>query len=147
MSDFEDYGRRYELIREENKSLLDAFELWALGQGLSESTASKHKENINFYINEFLQYEGPKHAIEGVNEVGLFLGYWFIRKAMWANEENIKSNAASLKKFYDFLAEQGEVTPEAVRAMKARIKDDLPKWVATVKRYNDPTIEVEDVWQ
>ena len=147
MNDYEEYERQCDLIREENVALLDAFESWILDNGLSASTARKHKENIDFYINEFLLYDEPKRAIEGVDQIGLFLGYWFIRKAMWANETSIRSNAASLKKFYDFLKERGEVKSEAVKDMKARIKEDLPEWIATVKRYDDPSIGVEDVWQ
>ena len=127
--------------------LLDNFESWIRGNGLSEATAKKHRENIDFYINEFLLYESPKHASESVDEVGMFLGYWFIRKAMWANEASVKTNATSLKRFYDFMLERGEVDPEAVKDMKERIKEDLPEWVATMKRYDAPSIDPEDVWQ
>ena len=138
MSEYEEYERQCKLIREENSVILDAFETWMLGKG---------RDNIDFYINEFLLYESPKHAAEGVDEVGVFLGYWFIRKAMWANETTIKSNATSLKYFYDFMKERNEVDAEAVKEMKERIKEDLPEWIATVRRYDDPSIDAEDVWQ
>ncbi len=147
MSDYEEYERRCNLIRKENQVILGAFESWILGKGLSRSAAKKHRENIEFYINEFLLYESPKHASEGVDEVGMFLGYWFIRKAMWANETSIKSYATSLKKFYDFMMERGEVDSVAVKDMKERIKEDLPEWIETVRRYDDPSIDAEDVWQ
>ncbi len=147
MTEYEEYERKCSLIREENMELLDSFESWIRSKGVSEATAKKHRENIDFYINEFLLYEGPKHASESVDEVGMFLGYWFIRKAMWANEASVKTNATSLKKFYDFMLERGEVDPEAVKDMKERIKEDLPEWVATMKRYDDPSIDPEDVWQ
>jgi len=147
MSEYENYERECNSIREENEALLGDFESWILSQGLSRATVKKHCENVDFYINEFLLYESPKHASEGVDEVGMFLGYWFIRKAMWASESSIKSNAASLKKFYDFMMKRGEVEPEAVKDLKERIKEDLPEWVATIRRYDDPSVEPEDVWQ
>jgi site-specific recombinase XerD len=147
MSEYDEYERECNSIREENKALLDDFESWILGNGLSKSTAKKHRENIDFYINDFLLYEGPKHASDGVDEVGMFLGYWFVRKAMWANAASVKANAASIKKFYDFMLERGEVDPEAVKGMKERIKEDLPEWVATMERYDDPSIDPEDVWK
>jgi len=147
MSQYEEYERECNSIREENHALLGGFETWMLSKGLSKATAKKHRENIDFYINEFLLYESPKHASEGVNDVGMFLGYWFIRKAMWASEGNIKSNATSLKKFYDLMMERGEVDPKAVKDMKERIKEDLPEWVATIRRYDDPLVDPEDVWQ
>lgn len=147
MSQHEEYERERNSIREENHVLLGDFETWVLSKGLSKATAKKHRENIDFYINEFLLYESPKHASEGVDEVGMYLGYWFIRKAMWASEGNIKSNATSLKKFYDFMVKRGEADPESVKDMKERIKEDLPEWLATMKRYDDPSANPEDVWQ
>ena len=144
----DEYESKCLAIRKENAAFLDDFAFWLVkGKSLSEATTKRHRENIDFYINEFLLYEGPKHALEGVNEVGMFLGYWFIRKAMWANEAAVKSNATSLTKFYDYMLERGNVSLEAVEDMKVRIKDELPEWVATMKRYDDPSIDPDDVWQ
>lgn len=146
MRDYEDYDRSCQSIREENAKLLDDFESWLIRKNLTETTAIRHCRNIDFYINEFLLYEGPRRPADGVNDVGLFLGYWFIRKAMWANQTSIKANAASLKKFYDFMAERGEVDRSHVNAMKGKIKNELPEWLATMRRYDDPSIDMEDVW-
>ena len=146
MSKYTDHENAADVIREENTVLLDSFVSWLAAKNLSDATVKNHRDNIDFYINDFLQYEGPQPASEGVDEVGSFLGYWFIRKAMWASETSIRSNAASLKKFYDFMLERGEVPPGAVREMKERIKEELPDYVATVKRYDDPSMDIDDVW-
>lgn len=147
MSRYTDYERESQAIQAENSEVLEAFESWLNGKNLSGSTVKKHRDNIDFYINEFLLYEEPKRPVEGVDEVRLFLGYWFIRKAMWANETTIRSTAASLKKFYDFMAERGHVTPDAVKELKETIKEELPDWIDTVKRYDDPSVDLEDVWE
>lgn len=42
---------------------------------------------------------------------------------------------------------RGEVDPEAVKDMQKRIKEDLPEWVATIRRYDDLSVDPEDVWQ
>ena len=44
-------------------------------------------------MNEYLLYEDATEAKDGVDDVGMFIGYWFIRKAMWASESSIKGNA------------------------------------------------------
>lgn len=147
MRNYEEYERRCREIREENAALLDAFEEWMRSKGLSESTVGKHRENTDFFINEFLLYEEPREASEGVDEVGMFLGYWFIRKAMWASASGIRFYATNLRKFYDFMRERGKVDPDSVRDMKKRIREELPDWIATLKRYDDPSIDAEDVWQ
>jgi hypothetical protein len=75
-------------------------------------------------------------------------GYWFIKKALWANKSTIKENAASLKKFYQYLLEDGKVPEKAFSAMKEFIKEDMPEWLATVDRYDDPDIEDrQEVWR
>lgn len=76
-----------------------------------------------------------------------FLGYWFIRKALWASEASLRSTTASLKKFYTFLNEQGLVSESDVTLLYETIKEDLPDWLATLRRYEDPTItDPMEVW-
>jgi len=76
--------------------------------------------------------------------VGMFLGYWFIKKAMWAGKSSIKGYATSLKKFYSFMHEKGLIDKEGLTDLKQTIKEDMPEWLATLDRYDDPS--VEDVW-
>lgn len=135
-----------EIIRNANNSLVDLFEAWLRKKGLSDSTVDKHCGNVSFYLDVFLQYEEPTHASQGAGEVGRFLGDWFIRKAMWSDETSVKSNATSLKRFYEFMLERDEITEEELKELKLLIKQDLSEWVATVQRYNDPSVDVEDVW-
>jgi len=52
---------------------------------LSKKTIDKHVSNVDFYINDFLLYEDAIEAADGVSSMGMFLGYWFIRKAMWSS--------------------------------------------------------------
>jgi len=71
-----------------------------------------------------------------------FLGDWFIRKAMWSSEASIKGNAASLKKFYAFLAERGEVERQVVKNLNQTIKAGMPIWLGNMCEYMD--LEDED---
>jgi hypothetical protein len=77
----------------------------------------------------------------------MFLGYWFIRKAMWASPSAIRENAASLKMFYTFMHEQGHIDADDLQDLKETIKEEMPEWVGTVERYDDPDItDPEEVW-
>jgi intergrase/recombinase len=144
MSDYERYEKNCKKIRAANERLLNEFEAWLKSSGLSEKTIRNHISNIDFYINEYLLYEDATQAKDGVNAVGMFLGYWFIRKAMWASPSSIRGNAASLKKFYAFMQEKGLIDREDLDGLKLTIKEDMPEWLATLERYDDPSIE--DVW-
>ena len=106
MDDYEKYEEECKIIRKTNERLLSEFEVWLKSSGLSKKTIEKHLSNIEFYVSEYLLYEDATEAKDGVNVVGMFLGYWFIKKAMWANQSNIKGNATSLMKFYNFMYEK-----------------------------------------
>ena len=144
-----DYYAKYEKqckkIKKANKQLLRDFEEWLKASNLSEKTIANHSSNIDFYINEFLLYEDAFEAREGVYSVDMYLGYWFIKKAMWASQASIKGNAASLKKFYTFMKEKGLVSGESLASLQTTIKDRLPEWLSTMARYDD--LSVEDVWE
>jgi len=145
--DYEKYEKACKRIRKANDKLLDEFEKYLLNKGLKLKTADNHVSNIDFYINEFLLYEDAVKAKDGMHDIGMFLSYWFIKKAMWSSPAQIKSNAASLKKFYTFMNEKGMVKKEALDDLKARIKEEMPEWIATMKRYDDPTItNMAEVW-
>ncbi len=144
MDDYEKYEEDCNKIRKSNERQLNEFEAWLKSSGLSKKTINNHVSNIDFYINEYLLYEESTEAKDGLHAVGMFLGYWFIRKAMWASQSSIKGNATSLKKFYTFLQEKGLIDKEDLTDLKKTIKEDMPEWLATLERYDDPSIE--DVW-
>ncbi len=149
MSDsYQEYELACQQERERNSQLLEQFATWLKAKQLTQKTINNHLTNVDFYINEFLLYEYPiTEASEGITSVDMYFGYWFIKKAMWASASSIKSNAASLKKFYSFLLEQGLISAEDLADLKETIKDNMSEWQATLSRYDDPDIEdMEEVW-
>ncbi len=144
MDDYEKYEADCKKIRKANEDLLTEFEAQLKSSGLSKKTIKNHVSNIDFYLNEFLLYEDAIEAKDGAGDVGMFLGYWFIRKAMWASQSSIRSNATSLKKFYTFMLEKGLIKKEELTDLKQRIKEEMPEWLETLGRYDDPS--VENVW-
>lgn len=148
MDSYEQYEKECKRIRKDNEEILTDFEKWLSDKRLSKKTINKHCSNVDFYINDFLLYEDAIEAADGIREIGMFLGYWFIRKAMWASKEAIKENSASLKKFYQFMLEGGKITKESFEDLKETIKEEMPVWLATMERYDDPDIEEpEEIWR
>jgi hypothetical protein len=148
-TDYEEYNRETKKIRSANKKLLVEFESWLKDSGLSSKTIKSHCSNIDFYINEYLLYTDaipPEEGMDG-GYVSMFLGYWFIRKALWASSTSLKANAASLKKFGRFLFEQNKITKEELDSITSTIREEMPEWQATLKRYDDPSItDSEEIW-
>ena len=145
--EYQKYEQACKQIKKDNEKLLEQFDQWLSGKGLAEKTVRRHVGNAEFYINSFLLYEDAIAAKEGASQVSMFLGYWFIRKAMWASPNAIRENAASLKKFYTFMQEQGKVSAEALQDLKETVKEEMPGWVERLERYDDPDItDPEEIW-
>lgn len=141
-----DYDRACEAMREKNAELLNEFTDWLQAQGLSEATVRRHLSNIDLYINHYLLYEQVTAPEDGSYDVGSYLGFWFIRK-VWASEYTTRSNAASLRKFYGFMAERGDIEAEDLTRMNEQIRAGMPGYLTRVRRYNDPRItDPEVVW-
>ena len=138
MDSFEQYEKECERIREENEKLLDDFAEWLGEKNLTQQTIDRHVDNVEFYINECLLHEESTEAADGIGAIGYFLGYWFIKKALWSSKSQIKSNATSLKKFYQFMLEKGKIREEAYEELKEAIKENMQEWLDTMDRYDDP---------
>jgi len=145
--EYAEYERACATIREDNAKLMADFEQWLSGKGLAQKTIRRHMDNVEFYINTYLLNEDAVPASEGASHISMFLGYWFIRKAMWGSPSAIRENAASLKKFYTFMREQGHIDADDLQELKETIKEEMPEWLGTVERYDDPDIDdPEEIW-
>jgi len=114
-------------------------------KNLSKNTIDKHCDNIGFYLNEYLLYSDACPASEGSSCIGMFLGDWFLRKAMWANVSSIKSNATSIKKFYEFMLTINAIDTEMFIELKNDIKLNMTKWIDTITKYDDESVDSDDI--
>ena len=146
MGEYEIYEIECKKIRKENRKLLNNFRKYLSSKKLAKKTVDKHVSNIDFYINEFLLNEEPSKAKEGVNNLDYFLGYWFIRKAMWASVTSIKENITSLKHFFTYMHTIDEIDLEELNEMKEEIKESKDEWFETIRKYDDPDTDFEDIW-
>jgi len=146
MDEYEKYEAECKKRREENHTFLMGFTRYLEDKKLSKKTIDKHVQNIDFHINHFLLYQSPQKASEGVSQLDYFLGFWFIRKAMWASPTTIKENITSLRHFYSYMNKIGQVTDKEVSRMEEDIKESQSEWIETVKKYDDPDIDPDDIW-
>jgi len=122
-------------IEKANKKHLKVFEKWLQDSGLASKTIDNHVTNVEFYINDFLCGYFEKDVTQGCYKIDRFLGDWFIRKAMWSSCPYIKGNAASFKKFYACMLENGVVEQKDYDALCETIKENMPTWLYEMKRY------------
>ena len=147
MVDDEEFEEKCKTIRQNNLKLLEDFDAWLNVKRLTDQTIRNHINNIDLFINHYLLYEDAYEAKDGVFVVDDFLGYWFIRKTMWSSVNQIKANAASLKKFYTFMFEKGEIEQDDLDDLRETIKEEMPNWIAAMNQYeNSMSLDMDDVW-
>ena len=137
--DFEESEEKCKLIKQENESLLEMFEKDL--EGLNQKTINRHLTNVDFYINTYLLREDAYDFTHGIWDIDDYLGYFFIRKCMWSTPGNIKSTAASIKKFYQCMLKQEMIQKADYEYLCETIKDNMWKWQSDCEMYNDPDAE------
>ena len=137
MFDYEEYERECDKIRQTNEELLALFEEELQDSGLSAKTVRRHLSNAEFYINEYLLREEPRPMEDGITELDMFLGFFFIRKCMWSTPGTIKSTAASIKKFYKCMLNHGKISKDDYAYLCDDIKENMEQWQTDCAVYND----------
>lgn len=136
--DYELYEQKCAEIRKVNSELLEIFEKDLINAGLQAKTISRHLSNVDFYINDFLLYSDTLSMENGIFEIGMFLGDFFIRKCMWSTPGTIKSTAASIKKFYKSMMDHRKIEKEDYEYLCHTIKEEMEEWQSDCARFNDP---------
>ena len=157
------YEQRSKAIQKQNETYLSMFEQSL--KGLSDKVKTRHLSNMDTFLNWFLvdyvehDYSedrtsihdtetrpdfGPAPMEDGMGEIGEFLGYFLIKKCMDSTPASIKSSAASIKKFYKCMLDNGQYGSltedefrDAYKDMVEHIKDRLEDWMADCAQYND----------
>lgn len=95
-------------------NLLNKFELFiSVEKKLSQETINKHLNNLDFFLNVYLnRYERISPTAVSESEITDFLGNFYIRKVIDGTKSGLLSFIPSIKKFYRFLLEIGEIDEE-----------------------------------
>lgn len=135
-TEYETYEEKCKEIREENERMLELFE--ASMQNLKPQTIRRHLSNVAFYLDDYLLRYDALTFRDGVWELPGFLGDFFIRKCMWSTPASIKSTAASIKKFYKCMMDNGLIPKADYAQLCEIIKENMEDWQETCAIYNDP---------
>ena len=130
-----DYGRKIDENRKRNEKYINEFENWLIEKGFVEKTIIKHVNNVDLYINEYLNYYDIIKAEDGINFIYSFLGGWFIEKCSWSSKTSLQEIATSIKKFYQYMSENNYVKVDDYKAMCNFIKENMDKFLRELDEY------------
>ncbi|MFP4457939.1 MAG: recombinase [Clostridia bacterium] len=127
--EYQNYDELCEKQKEINKKYLEIFERDLKKAGLKQKTIKRHLFNADLYINTYLLREGPLEMAEGCNfTINSFMGCFYIYKCIWSNPYNVKTTAASIKKFYKSMKEHGYVNSKDYKELCNTIKEEMEDW-------------------
>ena len=136
MEDYELYELNLKKNNKRNEKFLKIFENWLKDQKLVNKTIKKHLNNIDLYINDYLNYYEVTPMEDGVGMVYAFLSDWFIRKCMWSSVASIKETAASIKKFYQCMSEKNYIKNEDYKFLCQEIKNNMDIFIDSFIEYD-----------
>ncbi|MEG1567522.1 MAG: hypothetical protein RR347_07550, partial [Anaerovoracaceae bacterium] len=96
-----------------------------------------HLFNVEFYINTFLNDINLLPMDQGFGKIAEFLGYWYIRNAMWSTCQSIKDSSVGIKKFYKCMMENNKIDGCDYKMLCGTIKTCMPEWLLAMEEYND----------
>lgn len=105
------WDKNREWLVENNEKLLGALKEYMISEkGISEKTAKRHIENLDFYLNVYLADYAQVSPVNSGDSVWNFLGDFFVRKNLSSSHTSLKQNGSALKKMYQFLYEADEIS-------------------------------------
>lgn len=120
-----------------NEKFIKEFSEWLEEKGLTNKTINKHINNIDLYINHYLNYYDITKMEDGICSVYSFLSGWFIEKCLWASQTSIKETSASIKKFYNCMCDKGYVSKEDYKSLCDVIKDNMDEFLYQLEAYDN----------
>ncbi len=129
-------------LEKENNAYLKIFKNSM--QKLKKSTIEQHLDNMDLYLNQFLLYRNGLSFREGPQEIDSFMRNFYITRCMWSTPSNIKTTAASIKKFYKLMADRGEIEKQVYQELVNTIKEEMEEWQEECRSYFED--DDEDDW-
>ena len=133
----EEYEKSCTLIREANKGYLSIYEKYLIDHGLSTRTVSRHMNNLDYYLNDYLLRDDALSMEDGIEKIDDYFSHFFIRQPNGATPGTIKSTSDSIRKFYQCMVVNNKIDKDGFICVCKTIKDSLPGWQANCLQYNN----------
>lgn len=130
-----DYDQEVAAIEAHNQPILEDFTNWLEAAGLSAKTVRKHRQNITLFAM-YLVYYDPLNKLDeaGSGDVYMYLCNWFPRK-VWASPGTIRSNMASLRRFFKFMVQSGRIDEEYEKHVRATLNKNKDTFIESSRRW------------
>lgn len=130
----EDYDAFCETQLKRNEKFLETFAEDI--HDLSPKVQRVHIGNVESFLNDYLVQRAAVPMQRGARLASDYFGYFLPRKGMCSGEE-IRSAAASVKKFYKSMVKHGLVEEKEYKYLCTQIGEGIEEWIQE-RVYADP---------
>ena len=135
----DNYEEELKKNEKRNEKFLKEFSEWLDSKNLSPKTKKNHLGNVEFYLNDYLNYYEVTKMEEGIFEVFGYLNGWFIEKCAFASRTSIKENAASIKKFYQCMSEKEYVKVQDYKKLCMILRESMDEFFDNLDAFDNGT--------
>ncbi len=135
----DNYEEELKKNEKRNEKFLKEFSDWLDSKNLSPKTKKNHLGNVEFYLNDYLNYYEVTKMEEGIFEVFGYLNGWFIEKCAFASRTSIKENAASIKKFYQCMSEKEYVKVQDYKKLCMILRESMDEFFDNLDAFDNGT--------
>ena len=143
----DDHDDRLKQIQERNNIILGHFvHVWR-GR-ISDDTLYEHVLNIQTFTDTYLNYYAEAGGLCSADQATAWRVYdfvtdWLPRKCWVDSERQIKNYLASLKKYVQFMGEQGYMPAETAEEILQMLKEERQEMIKAAVTYGDEPDESE----
>ena len=142
--DYNEMKNRWEPVNEE---LLARFTNFVVTEKIvGKIRAHQYADSLRFFGNVYLAQYEKGSLLDGLASFPMFVGNWFIRKAMWADAKAVRENVQAFCLFIRVFEGWGEIGKAEFDNLNEILERNLEMWCSRVDCYNNPELDVEDLF-
>lgn len=132
-----------------NQEYLKVFEMDLREANLAPKTIDRHLDNAAFYLDVFiLHYTESKAMADGASCSVLreFFEDFYVYECIWSSPANLKTTAASIKKFYHSMMAHGYISPAVWKELCDLFKSSVAEWQESCRAALDEDQGYDELW-
>lgn len=130
-----DYDLKTDKNIKRNENFIKLFEKSLKEEKLSERTINKHLDNIDLFINDYLNHYDTYKMEEGPYHFYDLFSYWFPIKIAYSSETLLKSLLTTVKKFYKCMVENNLVDKEMYDYAISSVNQNFDEFIDILHQY------------
>lgn len=118
-----------------NIRYLFSFKEYLISKHTSSTNMNTYIECMNYFLNKYLILEMKFDLFNGIDSLNDFFSFHFVHKYANGTVQRLKDFITSIKNFYKFMFEKGNINKETYEYLQFLLKEEKDNWINKMKDY------------